>query len=298
MTDAGRHEIMATDVSEAVPASVLRSGLASADPIVRAHAAAVASNLPEEALGELQDLVPALADALDDDRRRVAFHATVALSLVAEERPELLEPAVPRLVPLLSHDLSLVRTAAARALGLVAEAHPGLLADHVGALLAAAARGPEDVLEPAAIERADFDYDRGSKYRAVNREARLQQARARSLAAGVVLAVAEHDPAALRPHVPGVVDLLAADEGGVASAGAAVLGVLARDGHRDAVPTDPLLDLLSSADDDLVLAAVAALGFVGDRAAAAPIRGVAGDAGRDEELRALAADTAAFLEDG
>lgn len=307
MTDAAGHEIMAFEVSrerppEDVPVEVLRSGLRSEDSIVRAHAAAVASNLPEAEFDTLAAVVPALVEGLDDDRLVVAFHAATALSLVAEDRPGRLEPAVPGLVSLLGSDLSLIRASAARALGLVAIEHPGFLVGHVETLLSGAAREPEDVLDPEMIERADFDYDRADKYHAVNREERLQQARARTIAANLVVEVADHDPSAVAPHVPSLVALLDDEDDAVVTAAAAALGRVAR-GEPDAVAeadaVDALQDLLDRPDDGVVANAVVALGFVGDPAAVEPLRDLAGEgADRDGDLRDLARETADFLAGG
>lgn len=302
MTDATHHDILdvtvgSDDPADDVPVETLRSGLQSDDGGVRLHAANVASFVPREEVETLKAVLPALIDCLDDDKRVIVYQSTIALSLVAEDEPELLEDTVPRLVELLEHDLSLARTMAAKCLGHVALDHPEYFADQVDELVAATATAPTEVIDPDHIENPDLDRAQRETLRGIEREEGVREQFAREITANLLVELAEYDPALLEPHTETLADLLSGENVPVTTAIADVVAAMAREEPAvvdDAV--EPLCAVLDHVDERLVATAVSALGFIGDPAAVDPLRELADDEERDEDLRDLATETADFLE--
>lgn len=299
MTDATSHEILSVDPEDGVDPddvslAALRSGLDSDDDQVRTHAAKVAAVLAQSDVDAVADLLDALADRLEDQWNVVVYQTMIALHTVAEERPGDLEPVVPEVVGVLHRDLPVLKVLTARTLGHVAVDDAGTLTDHVEVLVDAVREEPDDILDRENLEEAtreDHTY-----HERVNREGQTQQTLAREIVANVLVEVTEADPAAVEPHVSSVIDLLGDDDGAVVSASADVVGTIGRaDAAAVADAVDPLCDLLDHRDEAVAANAISALGYVGDPAAVDPLREVAEDEARDEELRELAADTADFL---
>lgn len=305
MSNATNHEIMTVELEDGVPTSdvppaTLRSGLESDNDIVRTQAATVAAGLSETDPESVTAALPALFDGLDDDQRVVIYQSMLALSNVAEDEPERLEPAIERLVELSLHDLPLIRTLSARILGFVALENPSLFTEYVDTLVEATAEEPSNVLDPEALDEAVQNHDRREALDNVNREGRTQQVLAREIIINLLVEVAEYEPAQLKPHVPTLIELLPDDDVNVVTGSIDILATLAEDDPAtvaDAV--GPLCDLLDHRDDSVVANAISALGFIDDPDAVGPLRTLAqGDSDRDEELLALADETADFIAEG
>lgn len=301
MTDAPDHEVLAVDLDddgrpeEEVPLDVVRSGLANDDDQVRARAATVGAGVALRDRDRAADLAPALCEGVRDDHSVVVYKSVLALSFVAEDYPDRVKPAVGRLVELLDHEVPNVRTRAARTLAAVVDDDPGAFTDHVDGLVDGLYRELDDVVDTRAAGETRTK-SQAQKIHRLNREYKLDRAEANQSAAGVLVEVADHDPAALAAHVPDLVELLSVHDVAVLTAVVDALGSVAEhDPDAVAEAVDPLVDLLDHPNDGVVATAAAALGFAGDPAAVDPLRTVASDEDRHEDLRDLAEETADFL---
>lgn len=303
MSDATSHEVLEFEAEEDeplenVPPGIVRSGLESEDPIVRAHAARVAESVAAGDVDAILDVVPTVIERLEDDRRVVVTKSAIVVSIVAKDRPDVLEPGVPRLVEMLLHDLSLVRVLAAQTLGHVAVEHPEFLLGHEDLLIEAMLlEQREEVIDPAELAEQTNSETAFEVINQQNVDENARQMVARDAAANLLVEIAELEPDRLVPDSTRIADGLADENPTVV---AACLDVLARIAREDpsavAGITDEVVDQLDRPDTPTVASAVRTLGFAGDPDAIEPIRDVAGDDDRDEELRELAEETSDFIE--
>lgn len=302
MNDATGHDILDVQVGPDDPATdvsvqTLRSGLESEDNGVRLQAASVASFVPREEIETLEAVTPQLLDLLDDEKGVIVNQATIALAIVAEESPELLEDGVPRLVELLVHDHSHVRAMAAKALGHVVVDHPEYFTDLIDPLVAAAVTPPTDAVDVDKLDDPSIERSQRETLLGLNHEEATRQQYAREITANLLVEIADHDPAAVAPHAS---DLLVLVEEGNVPLRTSTADVIARVAREDpeavADAVDPLCGLLDHDDESLVATVVSALGFIGDPAAVEPLRDLAADERRNEDLRDMASETADFLE--
>ncbi len=297
MTTGDADGIRDVDPSEAPPAEIdlVRAGLESENNLDRTHAAQVVSAMAAEDVELVEPLAPTLVGLFDDERTVVLKEVLFALSLLAEDDPDSVADDVGGLIGLLDHDVPLIRTVAARALRPVAVDQPEVFAAHVDDLLTVVEQPVEDPTEGYEPDPSAHS----AQIRTINDvrdNAERRQLAARAVAAHVVVEVADRDPAAVADHVDRLADLL--DDDSPAAAADALANVA--EGQPDAVGgvTDALIGTFDDQDDPTRASAVAALGFVSDEAAVEPLRELADDDEADEDLRELAAETAAFIEDG
>lgn len=302
MSDATNHEILDVDVVEDEPLegvspALIRSGLESEDPIVRAHAARVAESMASGDPDAILEVIPAVIDGLDDDRRVVVTKCTITLSTLSGDHPEALEPAVPRLVELVGNDLSLVRVLASQSLGQIALENPETLLGHEDLLVDALFLEHEDAIDRETLAE---ETDSSTTFEVVNRMNLDEDARhmvSKSVAANLLVEVGERDPERLVADADRIVAALEAAPSATVPC-LQVLGQIARE-DRSAVAgaTDAVVDFLDSPDEEEVASAISALGYVRDPDAIEPLRDLSADENRDENLRALAEETAGFIED-
>ena len=300
MTHATADDIRELDPDEVTPADVdterVRAGLTDEENLTRTHAAKIAGALAAHDVGAVVLLVPALLDRLAEDHSVIQKESLTALALVADERPAELADGVPALVDLLDHDLALLQTFAARVVRPLAAEQPEWFATELDGLLAtldSEITNPVEGLEqPPMGERSSFE-----KPQAVGEQERQRQLAVQAIAANVVVAVAEVDSDALVEHVPTIIDLLDSDDTFLVTTSADVIAAIAED-HPDAASdaTEPLCACLDTHDGAARASAVTALGYIGDDSVVGPLREVANDGEADEDLRALAAETADWLD--
>lgn len=300
MTHATANDVRELDPDAVTPADVdierVRAGLTDEENLVRTHAAKIAGALAARDADAVTPLVPTLLDRLAEEHSVVLKESLTALALVADEHPTELADGLSALVGLLDHDLPLLRTFAARVVRPLAAEHPGWFATELDGLLAALdseATDPDPELErPPTGERSSFE-----QYDAIAEQARQRRLAARAVAANVVLAVAEADSDAVVEHLSTLVARLDSDDGLVVTTSAGAIASIAED-HPDAASeaTEPLCACLDATDETTRARAIRALGFIGDDGAVGPIREVADDENAGEDLRALAADTADWLD--
>lgn len=303
MSDATSHEILAYEADpeeplSGVPVDVLRSGLESPELRVRKHAAMVAASVAADDPDGAAAVVPTLVERLEDDSKVVVTKSTIALSVVAEERPAALEDAVSPLVDLLVDDLPLVRVFAARALGHVSVEHPEFLLGTEETLRAALSMDVEETIDSERLQEEAATQKNFESLNSVNVEGQKRQVVAKSVAANLLAEVADLEPERLRGELAPFVEALDDDLPTVVMASLDVVGQVARidpEAAREAV--EPVCDVLTRRNEQLVATAVTALGYIGDTRAVDPLEELADDEDREEDLRELAAETARFIED-
>ena len=280
-----------------IPIDALAAGLQSGDNLTRTHAATLLGVVSVEEPESIEDLVPLLVESLDDERTVVVRESLGALWDLATVDPTPLAGQLGPIVEQLCADLPLLRIQAGRIIDIVIPDHADWLSPHVEGLIAAATQTVEDPVEgsdPTEFRtRTSQDVDANRK--------RTQEARqigARIVAARALAIVAESDPDAVVPHAPALIELLRADSGGVKTAAVIAVAELAEDypeALSDAV--EPLCEILPETDTTIAAKAITGLGFIGDPSAEASLRELAAEDDREEELRDLARETAAWLVD-
>jgi hypothetical protein len=302
MTDATSHDIMSIDVEpdalvEDVPVDVLRSGLESDDEGVRRHAARVAAALSGDEIETAVDVVPQLTDLLGAESRVIASKSAIALSLVAEERPSELEDAVEPLVDLLVDDLDLLRVYASRALAHVSVEHPEFLLGTEETLVEALGIETEAPIDREKLREETPTADNFDTFDRYNVESERRQIAARGVAANLLVEIAVREPERLVPYAEHFVETLDSDRPTVVLASLDVLGQIARvDAEAVRPAVGPVSEYLEASDEQITAAAVATLGFIGDGQAVEPLRELAANDDRTQDLRELADETAQFIE--
>ena len=303
MTDADNHDIMAVSVGPENPATdvdveVLREGLASDDENVRLHAANVASFVPLADVETLIAVLPELRDCLAaDDLDVTNYQAAIAVKVISEEDPTLLEEAVPRLVELLNHEMSLIRSVTATCMANVAMERPEFIASEVAPLVAVTVTEPEDTIDREHMENRELGSEQRKSLEALNWEEGVRDQLARDVAANLLVEVADHDHSLVEPHLDDLVAILDTAPFSVRTAVADVVAQVAKNDPAAASnAVEPLCAQLDQPQDALVATSITALGFIEDSAAVDPLRELAADEERAEDLRELAAETADFID--
>lgn len=285
------------DPATGVPVETLRAGLASDDSSVRLHAANVASFVPHDESDRLEAVVPELVALLEGEPEVTTYQATIALGILSEESPAAIEPAVSRLVELLGNDMSLIRSVAATCLTNVAMDRPELVADEVDTLVAVTTTTPDNAVEREHLENPELEPEQRESLHAIDWEEGVRQQVSRDVAANLLVEVATYDAQRVHPYRE---ELLAVLEDGPTSVQVAIADVFAQIAREDPAAAEPAVDalcaLLDRRDVSLVATAVTALGFIGDAAAVGPLTELADDEEREEDLRDLARETAAFID--
>lgn len=278
-----------------VPVDLVAAGLESDDNLVRKKAATLNAALAAEDVELVLDHLDVTVDLLDDERAVVVRESVVTLSWVAEERPGALEDRVGDLVGVMKHELPLVQNYGAQAVQILGADYPEWFVPHVADVI--------DVVEDERVNPLDDgnpdqrDQNGAEQYRNLDRADDQRHMAARTVAGHVLIEISDIDPGAVAPHADRLIDLLSHDSLGTRTWSAAAVGNLAQhdpDLVTDAV--DPLTEMVDSSDEMAAANAVSALGHIGDERAVEPLRAAADADGVDEDVRALAAETADFLD--
>lgn len=305
MTDQGDHAVLALDPETVSPADVspetLQSGLDCADNRTRVHAARVAASVATDDPDAVAGLVPTLVDALEDERTLVVVHSSLALRAVAESDPVVVEPAVDSLVDCLGRDAPVVQAGAAEVMKQFLSADVGPFLDELDRLVEYVVSEPADGLADGVAPPdgpAPGADPRQAALESVLEDDRERRRHARIVVANLVAELATVAPERVAPHVPELSSVLdpERDDAATLTTVADVIATVAEhDPDAAAAAVDPLIDVLDHPDLTTVATSITALGYVGDPAAAEPVRAVATERD-DEDLCALAAETAAFLD--
>ncbi|NHN60720.1 HEAT repeat domain-containing protein [Halorussus sp. JP-T4] len=244
-----------------------------------------------DAVRPLLDDVAALAD---DDNAAIALRAIAVLDEVVGDEPGALEDRLDGLVDAADDEVVDVQLTAATALGKLVVARPDLVAPHAGRLADAVrvtepGPGPEgvgDLVDDQVTQRTIAEHVEGERKRRTS---------GRRTLVNVVVAVTEEEPEPAFDAVDELVALLDDVDPGVAGGAVDALGHLAAADPEVVAPaSDRLVDCLDHDGTVVRARAVRALGHLGDDAAVPELRRVA-DEDDDEDVRALAAETADFL---
>ena len=278
-----------------VPVDLILSGLESDDNMVRKKAATLNAALAAEDVDLVLDHVNLMLDLLDDERAVVVRETVVALMWVVEEEPDALENAAGDLVGVLQHDLPLIQNYGSQAVQLLAAERPEWFVPHVDAVL--------DVIEDERMNQlteadlAKMDQETAEQYQGLDREEERRHMATRTVAGHILIEAADVEPEAVAPYADRLVDLLSDDSLGTRTWSAAAIGNLAEydpDLVTDAV--EPLSEMVDNPDEMAAANAITALGHIGDERATDSLRDAAADDGLDEDVRALASETADFLD--
>lgn len=278
-----------------VPVDVVVAGLESDDNLVRKSAASLNAALAAEDVELVLDHVDLMADLLDDERAVVVRETVVAFMWLAEERPDALEEYVGDLVDVLRHELPLIQNYGSQAVRLLGAEHPEWFVPHVDALLDVVEDERTNQVTAEDIER--MDQGAVEQVRDLDATEERRHVATRTVAGHLLIEAADRDPAAVAPHADRLIDLLSNDSLGTRTWSAAAIGNLAK--HDAAPVTDavgPLGELVDHTDEMAAANAITALGYIGDDRAVEPLRDAATADGVDEDVRALAAETADFLD--
>lgn len=278
----------------------LRSALESSNPLVRQRGLQTCRTLVETDVDHVRPVLDEIA-SLAADKSSVALPATGVLNAVVEDEPDALEAdgRLDGLVDAAGSEIVNVQLNAATAFKKLAMERPDLIAPHVEGVLEAVRDTEPDPTPSDYSEVIDDEETRQTIYEHESAERQRRVAGRRTLV-NVAVAVAESEPAATSDALDDAerVAALFDDEDAIV-AGAAVdfLGELAAEEPTAVAPVrDRLLGCL---DHDAVVVrvrTVRALGHLGDDAAVPKLRELA-ETESDEEIRALASDTADFLAD-
>ena len=302
MTDPYAHDIMSIDEAtaspEQVPTAALRSALAHEENLVRTRGAKVAAAVVGDDPEMVAEHTSQLVENLDHERTNVVVHSALALASVVETAPDRAAEAVGPIVDLLDEDPPIVQSAASQFVRTSITEAPETFLSHVDQLVERTLQESTEPVPEDAIE-ATADDNRREIMRDVNEDEGRRQWATRLVTANMLAELARVEPTAVAPHVADLAALLdpESDDVGVTTTVADIVGSVAE--HDPALAddaVDPLIAVLDHYDEPTVATAVTALGFLDDPAAIEPLRAVADDEDRDEDLRELAAETAAFVE--
>lgn len=306
MSDAGESPLADVRPGNVEPAEVdvseIREAFDSADPLVRQRASRACETLVTEDVEAVRPLVTDLGSHLHDDSTAVVRTALSALTDLAARDPSALESCLGDLVAVVEADLNGVRLDGARCLGALAAERPDVCVPHVRRLV-------EEVVSRDGLDGVDASPDTVADpaTRQTIRDHQIAERRdgqaARALLANVVAATAEAVPAALHDETASFVELLSVDDPLVVCAGLTALAAVARDDPSALTPTgtgdvsveEALVDCLEHDARPVRARAIETFGFLGTESAV-PILRYAAEADPDEDVAALARETAAFLE--
>lgn len=271
----------------------ITAALAADDPTQRREAIDAFGRLVRSDVDAAAEHAGALARHLDDEHRVVARGAAEVLAPVASAHPDTLLAELDRIVALVAADTVDLSVAGARLLSPLAVDRPQAVADYTGRLLEILTDDAVPEPETAVPENVDRVETR-QMVRTVQQESLERRRYVRRTVANVIVAVVESDPASIDGMEP-LESLLEDPDPGVVGPTLDALGVLAR---SDAGAVSQTLEsVLACVDHDhpMVRArAVRTLGYIGAGSAVATLESVAVK-DDDEDVRELAAETAAFL---
>jgi hypothetical protein len=300
MEDNSSEPLSNVDPATVTPSTVddtaVRAALASSVPLVRQRGLEVC-RLAETDVDAVRPFLDDLAPLAEDSNAATALRAIAVFDAVAGADPTALDGrvgALARAVDTFHVDIQLT---GATALGKVVVERPDLVAPHVHRLLSAFDETEldrelpdySDVVDDRVTQQTLREKEEGERRRAVS---------ARRTLINVVVAVAEQTPAAIahRETVDGLVTLFDDVDPGVVGGAVDALAELATADPAVVAPARGQLVECLDHDRTVVRArAVRALGQLGDDAAVENLHRLAAS-DDDEDVRELAADTAAFLD--
>lgn len=300
MTEATTEDLLAVDPQSAtrdeVDFDLVCEALVEETDLVRDRAADIMLTFADD---DPESVLPALTEigaAIDSDHVNVTNKAVSTVTLLTDDHLDDLEPVVEPLIHCLYGETPRTRAFAAKALRPIVQEHPEWLVPHVETLVSVVATKLDDPTADVPDEAYDHD-EIAELFQKVSEEERKQQFLARGVAANLLYEAVVTDPSAGRPHVEALVAALNEND---ATVTAAVVDTIAAIGERDPIAIEDavpaLIDYLDFPSEEVRARAVKALGFSADDRAVAPLRELAADEEGNEDLRAMAAETADWID--
>lgn len=294
-SDAPLDGVVLDDVDpESIAPAELRAALESERSLVRQRGARVCAALAADDVDRVRPFVDELGGVLRDENAGVVQTAAAALQEIAAIDVSAVVPILDDLAALVGSDHPSIQLAGAQLLGDVAEERPADCVPVLGELLDGLRDAP---VTAGADSYATYVEDRGTKEAIQQREqeSREYEQHARQLAANVVIAAANADPAAVVEHADTLAELAATDDVVVRSAALDALGTLARESPESVRPHVSVAETALDAEATVVRArAVRLFGFLGDEEYVDVLERVA-QSDPDEEVATFAGETASFL---
>lgn len=280
------------DVNEAE----LHEALSSADPLLRQRGANACETLTEHNVDAVVPVLDALAELAGGDNASIALRAIATLDAVVENDPTALEGRLSGLIGALDSDITDVRLTAGTTLRKLVVKQPALLAPHAQQLVESlSATEPE----PNSSDFGDVVDDRVTQQTLQEHEEaeRQRQIAGRRMLINVVVAITETEPRSAFDSVDALSTLLGDWDPAVSGGAVDALAELAAIDPAVVAPlSEQLIDCLDHDTASVRARAIRALGYLGDDEAVSKLRAVA-ETDADEDVRAIAAETADFLAD-
>lgn len=297
MTDA-EDPLEDVDVQSATAESVdhdaVRAALAHDQQTVVRRAVAVCEVIAADDLAGLDPFLEDLAWLLVEGNEATAHRAAGLLFAKAKEEPSAFTEYVDDVTALLSYDVGGHRMLGANILAKVVVEDPDAVRPHLDEVVA----GLETVdvnVSSEIPEDATIDTPGTTAIQQKDMEESQLRIDARNKLVNVLVAVVEDDPAAAADHAPDIGALVDHDDAVVV---AHAIDALAEYAQVDPGLVEPhvedLVDRLDHWDEVVRARAIRALGFAEAEEAAPALRSVAED-DDEEDVRALAAETAEYL---
>ena len=279
-----------------VAAEELRAGLAASSPLVRQRAVAVCDALAQADPETVEPYLDAVATAVGDTNSAIALRAIAVLDTVAGAAPDALDGRVEALADRAGDEIVDVQLTAATALAKVVVPRPDLVAPFLGQLIEGVRA---TALDDTPADFGEFVRDEATRQTLREHEQgeRDRRTSGRRTLINVVVAALESEAASATDRVDELAALLDDDDPTVVGGAVDGLGEVAAV-DRDAVRPvrDRLVACLDHFHTVVRARAVRALGRLGDPEAVPALRTTA-EADENEDVRAVAAETATYLAD-
>ncbi|MDS0295661.1 HEAT repeat domain-containing protein [Halogeometricum luteum] len=271
----------------------VRAALASDTPSVRQRGVEVCESFAATGVEAVRSLLDDVAPLAGDDNAAVALRAISVLDTVARSDPDALDGATAGLADAADSEIVDVQLTAATALGVLVVKRPDLVAPFVGELVAAI-RATEPDPTPGDFSAVEDPVTRRTLEEHEESERQRRTSGRRTLV-NVVVAVCEEEPESALGTVEGLVGLLDDVDPSIVGGAVDALGELAVTDPAAVAPAREELRARLDHPQTFVRArTVRALGRLGDEGAVPELRTLA-ETDDDEDVREIAAETAAFL---
>jgi HEAT repeat protein len=278
-----------------VELDLVREALRNETDLVRDRAAAILLAFAEADPESVLPAIEEIAIGVDSDHINVTHKTLSTVVLLGEEHVDELEPLVEPTVGCLYDEVPRTQAFAAKALQPIAANHPEWLVPHTDLLLSVAQAELEDLTDDIPDETLE-DPNAAEQFQNAAKEEQKQQFLARAVAANLLYEAVDADPST----APAVDELLDTIEGADGTVTAAMIDSIAAIGEAGPIAiegaVEPLIELLDHPAEEVRARVVKALGFSGDDRAVEPLRDLADDPDAGDDLQALAAETADWIE--
>ena len=299
MTAATTEDLLDLDPESVTQSDVdldlVRDAVRNETDLVRDRAAAILLAFAEDDPESVLPAVEEIAVGIDSDHINVRHKTLSAAVILGEDHVDELGPIVEPTVNCLYDHVPRTQAFAAKALRPIAAERPEWLVPHTDLLLTVVREDLEDLTDQFPDEVLE-DPRAGEQFQNVAEEEKKQQFLARAVAANLLYEAVDTDPSA----APDLEELLDTIKGADGTVTAAMIDTIAAIGQADPIAiedaVEPMIELLDHPTEEIQARVVKALGFSGDDRAIEPLRDLADDPSAGDDLQALAAETADWIE--